>query len=146
MTHVEDAHTAARDLVLVGGADPATGGADGLARRAFLVDELVVRKNEIGAIAHVQAPVYVDAIFRETIDFIEQRVRIQHDAVSDCALHARMHDPAWNLMEYGGIIADVHGMPGVRAPLITHDPVSGLSQNVDEFSLAFIAPLGANDD
>ena len=39
-----------------------------------------------------------------------------------------------------------HGVPGIRAALIAHDPVGALGEHVDELALAFVAPLRADDD
>jgi hypothetical protein len=43
-------------------------------------------------------------------------------------------------------ITDVHGVPGVRTALIPNDPIGALGEHVDELSLSFVSPLGADDD
>ena len=146
MTQVEHAHAATRDLVLIGGPDAAPRRADCLARRALAVDELVIRQHEMRPVAHVEAPLDVDAIAHELIDLGEQRLGIEHDAVSDRAAHAGMQNAARNLMEDEGAIAELHGVAGIRTALVAHDPVSALGDHVHELSLPFVAPLRADDD
>ena len=43
------------------------------------------------------------------------------------------------------LVADADGMAGVGAALVAGDDVGLLGEHVDDLSLAFIAPLGADD-
>ena len=49
-------------------------------------------------------------------------------------------------MQHEGAVAEIDGVPGVRAPLISHHPVGALGQHVHELPLPFVAPLRADDD
>jgi hypothetical protein len=44
------------------------------------------------------------------------------------------------------MIAEVHGVTGIRATLVPHDPVRPFGEDVDQLAFPFVAPLGANDD
>ena len=98
------------------------------------------------AVAHVEPALHVDAIGDQLVDLGEQRLGIEHDAVSDRAAHSRMQNAARDLVEHEGFLADLNGVAGVRAALVAHHPVGALGENVDELSLAFVAPLRTDDD
>ena len=98
------------------------------------------------ALAHVQPALDVDARLDESVDLVEQRVGIEHDAVADRAAHAGMQDPARDLMQHEGAVAEVDGVPGVRASLIAHHPVGPLGEHVHELPFPFVPPLRADDD
>ena len=110
------------------------------------VHRLVIRQHEVRALAHVEPPLDVDARLDEPVDLGEQRVGIEHDAVADRAAHARMQDPARDLMQHEGAVTEVDGVPGVRAALVAHHPVGALGEHVDELALPFVAPLRADHD
>jgi hypothetical protein len=113
--------------------------------RALSVDELVIRKNEMRAVADIESAFDVDSVGDELVDLGEQCVRIEHDTVADCAAHALMQNAARDLVEDERGFAEVDGVAGVRATLVADDPVSALREDVDEFALPFVAPLGADD-
>ena len=143
---IEHAHAAPRDLVLVRRPDAAPGRSDRRAGRARAVDQLVVRQDEVRAVADVQAALDVDAVLDQPVDLGEERVRIEHDAVAERAAHAGVEDAARDLVQDEHLVADVHRVAGVRAALVAHDPVGAFGEDVDEFALPFVAPLGADDD
>src|ERR1043166_8710660 len=62
VSQVEHPHAAARDLVLVCGADASSRGSYGNAGAARAIDQLVIRQNEMRAIADVEPALYVYAI------------------------------------------------------------------------------------
>ena len=146
IAQVEHADAAARDLVLVRRADAAPRRAERLRVRALRVDELVIRQHEVRAIAHVEAAFDVDAVGDELVDFGEQRLGIEHDAVADRAAHARVQNAARNLVQNERVFTQIDGVAGVRAALIADHPVGALGENVDELALPFIAPLRTDDD
>jgi hypothetical protein len=47
--------------------------------------------------------------------------------------------------EYEFLLADSDGMPGVMSALISGNDIEMRSQNIDDLTFAFIAPLGADD-
>ncbi len=62
MPEVEDADAATRDLVLIRRPDSATRRADRLGVHALGVDQLVIRLDEMRAVAHVESPFDVDSV------------------------------------------------------------------------------------
>ena len=146
MPKVEHPDAPPRDLVLVRRADPAAGRADLPARRALAVEQLVVRQHQVRPIADIQAPLDIDPALHQPLDLGEQRLGIEDHAVADRAAHARMENPARDLLEDEAGGPEVHRVAGIRPALVAHDPVGPLGQDVDELSFSFVAPLGADDD
>ncbi len=146
---VRKTHGAARDLVLVRGADAATGGADGIdALRALArAVERNVRRQDHGAIrADLEAVVHLDAALDEHVRFAEQGFERDHDTVADHALHARVQDAGGNQRQDRLGAVDDEGVARVVAALETRDRADPLGEQVHDLALAFVAPLGADDD
>ena len=55
-------------------------------------------------------------------------------------------DAAGNQLQDELAIADAHRMPGVMPALIAGHDVEALGEKVDDFALAFVAPLGSQND
>ena len=92
---VADPDAAPRDLVLVGGADPARRRADlalAAARLAQQIEIAVVRQDEVRLVAHDQAVADVDPRGGKLVDLREERLRIHDDAVADHADDAVVQD------------------------------------------------------
>jgi len=106
----------------------------------------MVRQHQMRPIADVEPPFNVHAVAHQLVDFLEERVGIEHDAVPDSATHARVQDPARNLVKHDRRVADVHRVPRVRPALVAHDPVRALGEHVDELALALVPPLRTDDD
>jgi hypothetical protein len=58
----------------------------------------------------------------------------------------RVENPARNKLKRVLFVADNNRMPGVMTTLITGDNLVALGEQVDYFCLAFVAPLGSDDD
>src|SRR6185436_3435240 len=56
-----------------------------------------------------------------------------------------VQDPRREQAELELLVADVHGVPGVRATLVAGNDGVALGQHVDDLALALVAPLGADD-
>ena len=145
---VADADRAAADLVLIGRADAAPGGAD-LARAdgvlAQRVEVAVDRQDQragLGDHQHVRRD--LDALLAHPLDLGLQRPRIEHHAVADHRRRAA-DDARWQQRQLVGLVADDERMAGVVAALEAHDHVGAARQPVDDLALAFVAPLGADD-
>ena len=80
---------------------------------------------------------------RQLVDLGEQRLRIDHDAVADDAGDAGMQDAGRDQTEDELGAVHVDGVPGVVTALIARDDVEARRQQVDDFALAFVAPLRA---
>ena len=85
----------------------------------------------------------LDAVLRQLVDFGEERLRIDHDAVADDAGDARMQDARRDEPQDELRAVDVDGMPGVVPALVAGDDVETRRQQIDDLALAFIAPLSA---
>jgi hypothetical protein len=52
-----------------------------------------------------------------------------------------MENPARYLVKDERLVANVNGVAGVRATLISDNPVGALREHIDELAFAFITPL-----
>ncbi len=139
-----DAHTV--NLVGVCRSDATAGGADlVLAKEALghLVEHAVVRRDDMRAFAHQQTGA-IHATALQTVDLLEQHFRIDDDAVADDRRHIRADDAGWQQVQRIRFIADHHGVPRVVAAVETCDIVDLRTNKIGSLTLAFIAPLGAN--
>ena len=94
MAKIEDAYAAPRDLVLVSRSDPAAGRANLLARRAFAVEHLVIRHDEMRPVAHVEAARDVHPVGDQLLDLLEERVGIEYHPITDRTANPGMENPA----------------------------------------------------
>lgn len=146
MTKIENSHSTSSDFVFIRRADSSTSGSNFLARRAERIDELVIWKDKVRAIAHVESSLNIDTVSDQLIDFREQSIGIEDHSITDCASYSGMEDAARDLVENERFLADVNRVAGVGTALISHDPVGPLGDNVDELSLPLVAPLRTDDD
>ena len=147
MSQIEHAHAAPRDLVLVRRPDAAPRRADRLARGARAVHQLVIRQHEVRALAHVQPAFDVDSRRRRARRSPSNSVSGSSTTPLPIAQRTpgcRMPLGIWCSTKRR--VAEVDRVAGVRAALVAHDPVGALGEHVDELSLPFVAPLGADDD
>src|SRR5207248_2551090 len=75
----------------------------------------------------------------------DERQRIQHHAAADHALHARLKDARWYEMKNMTAVAEADRVAGVMSALVARDAGILPRQDIDYFSLSFVAPLNAND-
>ena len=84
-----------------------------------------------------------DALPLQPLDLLDQRARIEHDAVADdrelVAHHARRQQ-----RQLVGLAVDDQRVAGVMAALEADDDVGLLGEPVDDLAFAFVAPLGAD--
>ena len=86
------------------------------------------------------------ALAAEFIDFLHQADGVQHHTITDDAKLARPQDAG------GDKVKDVlrpvgdYGMARVVAALAACHHVGGFRQEIDHFALAFVAPLGADNN
>ncbi len=146
---VGHAHAAAGDLVLVRRADAATGGADGLAAGgdlARLIDGDVVRHDQRGGRADLEARAHFDAVGLELGDFLDQRLGRQHHAVADQAQRVVAQDARGDQVQHGLLALDHQRVTGVVAALEARHRADPRGQQIDDLALAFVAPLGTKND
>ena len=147
---IHDADGAAANLVFIGRADTAAGGADlgaAVGGRVFAhaVQLAVQRKNEGGIVGDTQVfRGNLHALRFQTADFGDQRMRIDHDAIADDGELAGTHDAGRQKRKLVADAIDDKRMAGIMAALIPHDDICPLGQPVDNLAFAFVAPLRAD--
>ena len=143
------AQAAARHLVLVRGTNAARRSADLYATGRVLrrqLDQAVVGKNDVRAIADEEIAVHLDAGRAQGIDFLHEGERIEHDAITDDAAAAFAQHAARNELENKLLALDGNRMSGIVTAGITRNHLEALGQNVNDFAFAFVAPLRSDDD
>ena len=138
------------DLVFVGRADAALGGADlhaaEVRRFAKRVEFPMQRENQRDVFGNLEVIWrHFHAKGANFVDFIDQMVRIEHDAVADHRQLARPHDARRQKRKLVGLAVDHQGVAGVVAALETHHHVGGHRQPVDDLALTLVAPLSADN-
>lgn len=136
------------DLVGVGGADAAAGGADlALAEEPLghLVHRAVVAGDDVRVGADEQLR-DVDAARAERVELAEQHLDVDHDAVGDHGRDALGEDAARQQVQRVLLVADDDRVARVVAAVELHDVVDAAGEEVGGLALPFVAPLGADDD
>ncbi len=135
-------------LVLVSRADAPPRGADlGVAQGLFtcLVEIAVDRQDQRRVLGDLQRfRRQVDAELPQAFHLVQQGPGIEHDAVADDRKLALAHHARRQGRAFVGDAVDDQRMTGVMAALETDHHVRPLGKPVDDLSLAFVAPLGAN--
>ncbi len=138
-----------RRFVAVRGADAALGRAElllALGEFAAFVETRVVRHYQMRAIADEQVFLDGDAERAQAVDLLDERNRIDDDAVADHADLAGPQDARGDEVQHVLLPAEDDGMAGVVAPLTAHDDVGAAREHVDDLALAFVTPLRAYEN
>ncbi len=141
---------AAADLVFIGRADAALGGADGVDRVAGFAQriEITVQRQDqrdvLGDAQVVRAD--GDALPFQFRHFIDEGLRVEHHAVADDGEFRRPQHAGRQQRQFVGVAIDDERMAGIVAALEAHDDVGLLRQPVDDLALPLVAPLGADDN
>ncbi len=72
-------------------------------------------------------------------------IGVEHHAVGDQADLARVEDAAWDEVQDGFLARDHQRVAGVIAALVAHDVLRARAVEIHDLTLAFIAPLRADD-
>jgi hypothetical protein len=99
----------------------------------------------VGLVADDEPIADRDAGLRQLVDLGEQRLRIDDHPVADDAADAGVQDARGQQPEHELAPVRIHGVPGVVAALIARHNRKVRRQQVDDLSLAFVAPLRAQD-
>jgi hypothetical protein len=147
---VAHADRTAPDLVLIGRADAALGGADlGAAVRAFAegIEFAVQREDQAGVIRQLELLRRDgDALAPELLDLLDEVEGVHDNAVADHGELAATHDAGGQEAEFIDHAINDERMPGIVPALIAHHDIGLLREPVDDLALAFVAPLGADYD
>jgi hypothetical protein len=106
----------------------------------------MVRKNQVRAVAEVQAAVDVDAGFGERFDFGNEGRGIDYDTGADDGVLFRAQDSAGNELQHEAIFADDDGVTGIVPAGDASDVIESAGEIVDDFAFAFVTPLRADYD
>ena len=145
---VADADATARHLVFVRRADAARRRADlalATARLGQHVELAVVRQDDVRLLADEQPAVDANAGAPELVDLGKERLRIDHDAVANHAGDAGMQDARRDQAQDELRAVDIDRVPGVVPPLLSRDDREVRRQQIDNFALALITPLRAEN-
>jgi hypothetical protein len=110
-----------------------------------LVDRAVVVGDHVRVGADPQRA-HVDAARVERLQLLEQHRQVDHHPVADDRCAAGGEDAAGQQVEGVLLVADDDRVAGVVAAVELHDVVDGPAELVGRLALAFIAPLGADQD
>jgi hypothetical protein len=147
LEQVLQADGAPRHLVLVGRPDAAPRGADllrALRRFAREVERRVVRQDERAGFRDPQARRHRHAGRLQLVHFLHQRLRREHHAVADVAVHAGAQDPRGDEVQHRLLAGDDQRVAGVVPALEAHHALRAVGEPVDDLALALVAPLGAD--
>src|SRR6267154_525228 len=104
----------------------------------------MIWKNQMGAIAEVEAPFNVDAGFRERLNFGDEGGGVYYDAGADDCLLLGAQDAAGDELKDETIFADDDGVAGIVSSGDARDIVESSREIIDDFAFAFVAPLRAD--
>ena len=136
-------------LVFVGRADSPAGGSDlPFAQRVFAdpLHQAVIRQDEVGVAADDDLLVAEIDDLAERGQLVQEGPGVEHDAVADDAQRPGTEDAGGDQVQDDLGPVAVDGMAGVVAALVAGHGVEGGRQQVDDLALAFISPLGSEDD
>ncbi len=145
---VADADRTAADLVLIGGADAAPGGADLACARG--VSRSASRSRWNGRIsAQLSAIAKFSGLMatpwpRSFGDLVAQRPRVEDDAVADDRERAG-DDARGKQRQLVDLFADDERMAGIVTALEADHGVGAAGEPVDDLALALVAPLRPDD-
>jgi hypothetical protein len=139
--------TRARSFVSVGRADPAFGCSNpgpALAQFPLLVEEAVIRQNQMSAVADEQILADCDAQVPQAVDLGDKSDRIDNNTIADhtnfCPPEDSRRDEMQNVFD-----APMNDrVPGVVSALAADHNVGFAREHVDNLAFSLIAPLRPN--
>ena len=145
---VHEADGAAADLVLVGRADAALGGADAALGIVGLADRLELamqRQDQGGVLGDAQTlGSHRDALLGDGGDLVEQGPGVDNDAVADDRQLALAHRAGRQQRQLVDGVADDQRVAGIMPALEADDDVGLLGEPVDDLAFTLVSPLGAD--
>ena len=86
-----------------------------------------------------------DALGLEHGHFLHEHARVYHDTVADDRHGVLVHDPGGHQVQRQLLVAVNDGVAGVIASLEAHHVIVVAGDEVGDLTLAFVAPLGAEN-
>src|SRR4029077_9830173 len=141
------AQAGASCFITIGRANPAFGGSNsGMASTQFplLIEQAVVRQNQVSAVADQQIPANCNPQFAQAIDFAKQCNRVDNNAVSNHANLAASQNSRGDQVKnvFNATMED--SVSGIIAALAANNNVNLCGKHVDDLALTFVAPLRSN--
>ncbi len=145
-------HADTDTLVLVGvaGADSSAGGADihagllGLKFLGQLVEKSVPRHDDVCTRVNTQI-IAGNAALIHALYFFKKYGRVNHNAAADKAESFGVQDSGGEQVELVNLVAVNYGVTSVVSAAGTYYDISLRSHDVDDLSLALVAPLGSDN-
>src|SRR5208282_333519 len=106
----------------------------------------MVGKNNLRAIRDEEVAIHLHAGGAQGGDFLQEGQRINHHAVADDAGALGPQNAAGHELQNEFLAVDDDGVPGVMAAGVARHDRKGLREYVDNLALAFVAPLGSDND
>jgi hypothetical protein len=144
---VSDAQPAPRHLVFICRADAASSRADLCrAQRSFRcrIHLPVIRKNQVRAIAQVQAAGDVNPRLGQGVNFSDQRRGIDHNAWANHGVASFAQNPARNQLENESVAVKNDRVACIVSARAARDVVERPGKVVHHLAFPFIAPLRAD--
>ena len=146
---VRDPDTATRHLVFISRANaPARGAYRFFALRLFACQiqcHVVGHDHRRGGRDH-QSAANVNVPFFKVVDFRLQCLECNHHAVADHASHTRLHNAGRDQVQHGFVTVDHQGVSRIVPTLKTNHRIHITAQQIDNFALALVTPLGAQNN
>ena len=143
---IADAYGPARNLVFIGRPDPTPGGADfagALRRFPRPVERTMQGQNQRRVLCYAQClRRHFDALPADRFDFLHQRPGVDHHAIADNRQFSP-HHTGGQQAELVYLAVDDKRVTGIVAALKTDHHIGAFRKPVDDFTFAFIPPLGA---
>ena len=98
----------------------------------------------MGVAAHPQ-PRAVDAAALEHGDLVQQDLGVDDHTIADERGDVVVQDTTRHELQREGLAVDHQGVAGIVAALIPDDHLHLFGEEVGEFALSLVAPLGADD-
>ena len=89
---------------------------------------------------------HLDSLAADGFHFVEQRPRIDNDAVADDRELLRPDDAGRQQVQLVRGAVDDQGVPGVVAALEANHHIGPFGQPIDDLALSFVAPLRPDDN
>ena len=143
-----DTDALASDFVLVARADAAFGGSDLVLAEALLVSAVEVfvpRHDDMRVAADLQV-LARNALGLEHRHFLHEHTRVDNDAVADDGNGVLVHDARGHQVQRQFLVTVNDGVSCVVSTLVAHDVVVLARNEVGDFTLAFVAPLGTDEN
>ena len=117
-----------------------------LRRLARAVEGAVVAEDEMCRVADEQIFSDLDFLRAQSLDLLDERDRINDDTVADDALFLRAQNARRDQVQHIFFAAGDDCVARVVATLRADDDVRFFGEEVDDLALAFVAPLGTDEN